>query len=257
MTSAGRPALLELRHLAKHYGGVQALRGVDLVAYPGEVLAICGDNGAGKSTLIKIVAGAHAATSGSMLLAGREVRWRSPHDALASGVATIYQDLALAPGLSVWQNIFVGSELRRRLLPGCWLLDKRAMRAQAMEYMRRLQQRFDDVDRAVSEFSGGQRQAVAIARALRWNARLVIMDEPTAALGVAETAEVLELIRRLKSQGITVLLVSHNMEDVVQVADRAAILKAGRVVAEGSVAALTPAALAQAIITGRWPATAP
>ncbi|NYT79261.1 sugar ABC transporter ATP-binding protein [Alcaligenaceae bacterium] len=245
--------ILELRQLTKHYGAVQALRGVDVVVYEGEVLAICGDNGAGKSTLIKVVSGAHPMTSGQLLLSGRAVRWASPHDALSNGVATIYQDLALAPRLTVWQNVFLGAELRRRVLPGLSVLDKRCMRAQTAHYLERLNQDIDDVDRPVSDFSGGQRQAVAIARALRWQARIVIMDEPTAALGVKETARVLALIQQLKSEGVTVLLISHNMEDVVHVADRVVILKAGRVAAQGPVLGLRPASLAQAIMTGQWP----
>lgn len=245
--------ILELRGLAKRYGAIDALKGVDLTVHEGEVLAICGDNGAGKSTLIKVVAGAHPSSAGSMRLSGRDVQWHSPHDALANGVATIYQDLALAPRLSIWQNIFIGSELRRRVAPGCRLLDKQAMRTQAARYLAQLNQTIDDVDRPVSDFSGGQRQAVAIARALRWNAKLVIMDEPTAALGVKETAEVLALIGHLKAQGVTVLLISHNMEDVVRVADRVVILKAGRAVAQGPTSEVSPTRLAQAIITGRWP----
>lgn len=192
-------------------------------------------------------------TSGQLLLSGRAVRWASPHDALSNGVATIYQDLALAPRLTVWQNVFLGAELRRRVLPGLSVLDKRRMRAQTAHYLERLNQDIDDVDRPVSDFSGGQRQAVAIARALRWQARIVIMDEPTAALGVKETARVLALIQQLKSEGVTVLLISHNMEDVVQVADRVVILKAGRVAAQGPALGLRPASLAQAIMTGEWP----
>jgi ABC-type sugar transport system ATPase subunit len=245
--------VLELVGLAKHYGAVKALQGVDLQAYAGEVLAICGDNGAGKSTLIKVVSGAHASSAGSMRLFGRDVRWSSPHDALASGVATIYQDLALAGRLSVWQNIFIGSERRRKIFPGFALLDKKTMRAEAVRYLKRLNQNIDDVDRPVIDFSGGQRQAVAIARALRWKARLVIMDEPTAALGVKETAEVLALIGHLKAEGVTVLLISHNMEDVINVADRVVILKSGQVVAQGATAGLAPAQLAQAVMTGHWP----
>ncbi|MFA7578574.1 ATP-binding cassette domain-containing protein [Castellaniella sp.] len=245
--------ILELQQLVKRYGGVQALMGVDLDVQPAQVLAICGENGAGKSTLIKVVSGAHPPTSGRMRLNGREVHWSSPHDALVNGVTTIYQDLALAPKLSVWQNIFIGSEIRRSILPGCHILDKAAMRAQALEYLQRLHQRITDVDRPVEGFSGGQRQAIAIARALRWEARLVIMDEPTAALGVAETAEVLALIQHLKAQGVAVLLISHSMEDVIQVADQVVILKAGRVAARGATAELTPASLAQAVMTGVWP----
>ncbi|MGB6104649.1 MAG: ATP-binding cassette domain-containing protein [Pusillimonas sp.] len=245
--------ILELHGLTKHYGAVEALKGVDLHACKGEVLAICGDNGAGKSTLIKVVSGAHARSGGRLLVFGKEVRWSSPHDALANGVATIYQDLALAPRLSIWQNIFVGSELRKRLLPGLQVLDKKRMRAQAADYLKRLNQDIDDVDRPVADFSGGQRQAVAIARALRWNARIVVMDEPTAALGVKETAKVLALIHHLKKEGVTVLLISHNMDDVVRVADRVVVLKAGRVVAQGGTSGLEPAQLAQTIMTGRWP----
>lgn len=249
--------ILELKGLTKHYGAVQALNGVDLHAGAGEVLAICGDNGAGKSTLIKVVSGAHARTGGKLLLSGKDVSWSSPHDALARGVATIYQDLALAPRLSIWQNIFVGSELRKRLLPGIHVLDKQSMRTQAAEYLKRLNQNIDDVDRPVADFSGGQRQAVAIARALRWNARIVIMDEPTAALGVKETEKVLALIQHLKKEGVTVLLISHNMDDVIRVADRVVILKAGRVVAHGATSGLTSAQLAQTIMTGQWAATRP
>src|SRR5690606_31095222 len=184
-------------------------RGVDMHANEGEVLAICGDNGAGKSTLIKVISGAHSQTSGTLSLSGREVQWSSPHDALANGVATIYQDLALAPQLTVWQNVFVGAEIRKTLLPGLRILDKKRMRAGAVEYLARLNQEINDVERPVSDFSGGQRQAIAIARALRWNARIVIMDEPTAALGVKETAKVLALIEQLKATGVTVLLISH------------------------------------------------
>src|SRR5690606_24790043 len=153
-----------------------------------------------------VVSGAHPRTAGSLLLFGKEAGWSSPHDALANGVATIYQDLALAPRLSIWQNIFIGSELRKRVLPGLNVLDKKSMRELAVEYLRRLNQDIDDVDRPVADFSGGQRQAVAIARALRWNARIVVMDEPTAALGVKETAKVLALIHHLKKEGVTVLL---------------------------------------------------
>ncbi|TCV01521.1 monosaccharide ABC transporter ATP-binding protein (CUT2 family) [Paracandidimonas soli] len=245
--------VLELEGLTKSYGAVQALRGVSLHANEGEVLAICGDNGAGKSTLIKVISGAHAQTSGTLRLNGREVRWSSPHDALVHGVATIYQDLALAPQLSVWQNVFVGAEIRKTLFPGFSILDKKRMRAGAAEYLARLNQNIDDVERPVADFSGGQRQAIAIARALLWNASIVIMDEPTAALGVKETAKVLALIRHLKDTGVTVLLISHNMDDVVQVADRVVILKAGRVAAQGALEGISPATLAQTVMTGEWP----
>jgi len=237
--------ILELQGLARSYGPVEALRGVDLAVRRGETLAICGDNGAGKSTLIRIVSGAQPPSAGRLLLEGRPVAFRSPADALGQGVATIYQDLALAPRMAVYQNVFLGSELLRRSgVPGLKLLDKPAMRAAARSYLERLRVRIDDVDRPVASLSGGQRQAVAIARALRWQARFIVMDEPTAALGVAETRKVLDLIQEVKGQGITVLLVSHNMHDVCAVADRVAVMKAGRKVHELSTDGLTPQALA-------------
>lgn len=228
-----------LRAITKNYGAVQALRGVDLDVFAGEVLAICGDNGAGKSTLIKIMSGAEEPTGGTLRLKGQEVRFRSPHDALSQGVATIYQDLALAPRLSIAANVFLGAELTRRvgLLT---MLDKRRMAVEARGYLERLSIRIEDVSRPVERLSGGQRQAVAIARALRWNADVIIMDEPTAALGVKETAQVLDLIRHLKAEGRTVILISHNMRDVVALADRIAILKGGRKVHDLTNAGLAP-----------------
>jgi ABC-type sugar transport system ATPase subunit len=217
------------------------------------VYALCGDNGAGKSTLVRVLSGAHAPGGGALQLFGRSVQFASPLEALREGIATIYQDLALAPRLSIWQNVFMGAERVRRLLPGFALLDRRAMRREARALLAQLHHDIADVDRPVAELSGGQRQAVAIARALLWQARVVIMDEPTAALGVRETAEVLALIRRLREQQVTVVLVSHNMEDVVAVADRVAILKAGRVVVETAVAGLDAVRLAQAVMTGVVP----
>ena len=229
MTAGTPEPIYALRAITKNYGAVQALRGVDLDVFAGEVLAICGDNGAGKATLIKIMSGAEEPTGGTLRLRGREVRFRSPHDALSQGVATIYQDLALAPRLSIAANVFLGAELTRRVgLPFLIMLDKRRMAVEARGYLERLSIRIEDVSRPVERLSGGQRQAVAIARALRWNADVIIMDEPTAALGVKETAQVLDLIRHLKAEGRTVILISHNMRDVVALADRIAILKGGR-----------------------------
>jgi simple sugar transport system ATP-binding protein len=245
--------LLALRAVAKSYGAVEALRGVDLEIHAGDVLALCGDNGAGKSSLIKILSGAHAPDSGAIEIEGIAARFSSPHDALDRGIATIYQELAVAPRLSVAENVFLGSELTRAPLGLRFVsvLDKKRMREDALGYLKRLGIDLGDATRPVERLSGGQRQAVAIARALRWNARVVIMDEPTAALGVAETALVLDLIRRLKAEGRTVILVSHNMADVAAVATRVAILKAGRKVVDRSAAGLDPAALAQMIVTGR------
>ena len=242
--------LLQLQGITRHYGAVRALDNVALEIQPGEVLGLCGDNGAGKSTLVRILSGAATPSSGQMLLDGEPVRFRSPADALARGIATTYQDLALAPRLSIAQNIFMGGEYLRR---PAWLgwLNKRRMRREAAALLARFSFAVADMDRPVSDLSGGQRQAVALARALRWNARLIIMDEPTAALGVTESRAVLDLIRALRRDGVAVLLVSHNMDDVVSVTDRVTILKAGRNAAHFDMAGVSPAQLAQAIITGR------
>jgi ABC-type sugar transport system ATPase subunit len=251
VSGAEEPAvpILALRGLSKRYGAVEALQAVDLAVARGETVAICGDNGAGKSTLIRIISGAQPPSDGEIRLKGRVVRFASPADAFAQGVATIYQDLALAPRMAIYQNIFMGSELMRpSLLPGLKLLDKPAMRRAATTYLGRLKIALDDMDKPVEALSGGQRQAVAIARALRWQADIVILDEPTAALGVRETRQVLDLIHEIKSQGITVLLISHNMRDVVEVADRAVILKAGRKVAEVVTAGLGAESLASLVM---------
>jgi simple sugar transport system ATP-binding protein len=243
--------VLELKGIHKSYGAVQALLGVDLSVNQGDVVAICGDNGAGKSTLIKIVSGAETATAGEIRLNGQRVNFTSPAAALAQGLATIYQDLALASRLQVYQNVFMGAELMRSsLIPGLRILDKKAMRLATAEYLGRLKIDIQDLSAPVSSLSGGQRQAVAICRALRWNARLVIMDEPTAALGVKETGQVLDLIRQLHEQGVTILLISHNMKDVLAVSDRVAILKNGRKVGECIVRGLNAEDLATMVMTG-------
>jgi ABC-type sugar transport system ATPase subunit len=223
---------------------------VDLDVPQGKVMAICGDNGAGKSTLIRIISGAQEPSAGAMSLNGQQVAFGSPHDALVQGIATIYQDLALAPRLSIWENIFMGAELVRRVGP-LSIQDKRRMAEDARGYLQRLSVPIDDMDRPVERMSGGQRQAVAIARALRWDARVVIMDEPTAALGVKETALVLNLVRKLREEGRTVILISHNMADVVALADRVAILKSGTKVIERDVAGLDADALAHMVMTGK------
>jgi simple sugar transport system ATP-binding protein len=245
--------LLSLRGIRKAYGAVEAVRGVDLDIQAGEVLALCGDNGAGKSSLVKIIAGAQPPSGGTMQWRGRAVTFHSPQDALRQGIATIYQDLALAPRLSIAQNVFLGSELTRGPLglPFPRLLDKRRMVTEARGYLQRLNLPQADMGAAVERLSGGQRQAVAIARALRWQAELIIMDEPTAALGVRETAQVLALIRTLHAEGRTVLLVSHNMADVCAVATRVAIMKAGSMAIDRPVAGLDPDRLAHMVMTGQ------
>ena len=251
MAPAATPApVLGLRGIQKSYGGVLALAGIDLDVHPGEVLAVCGDNGAGKSTLIKIVSGAQEASAGTMTLRGEPARFRSPHDALAKGVATIYQDLALAPRLSVTENVFMGAELTRSLgLSFLRILDKGRMAAEARRYLERLAVSIPDMWRPVERLSGGQRQAVAISRALRWNADIIIMDEPTAALGVRETAQVLDLVRRLKAEGRTIILISHNMADVVALATRVVILSRGVKVADRPIDGLTADDISHMIMT--------
>ena len=219
-----------------------ALDGVDLDINRGEVLAVCGGNGAGKSSLIRIVSGAESPSAGLMRRGGRPVAFRSPRDALAAGIATIYQDLALAPRLSIAENVFMGAERTRWLM-----LDKRRMRREASEYLARLVPVPPDPRRPVADLSGGQRQAVAISRALRWDAGLIVMDEPTAALGVAETAQVLDLIRRLSAEGRTVLLISHAMHDVAALASRVVVLRAGRKVEDRPVAGLDADALGRLV----------
>ena len=238
--------LLSLRGIGKQYGAVEALARIDLDIAAGDVLGVCGDNGAGKSTLIRIISGAQAPSRGTMTFRGAVASFRAPDDAYTAGIATIYQDLALSPRLAIWKNMFLGAELTR-----FGLLDKARMRRDAASYMGRLGIALTDMDIAVENLSGGQRQAVAISRALRWNAELIVMDEPTAALGVKETAQVLDLIRRLKADGKTIILVSHNMADVVAVATRVAIFKSGRKVIDRAIAGLDADGLAHRVMTGK------
>ncbi|WP_332683390.1 ATP-binding cassette domain-containing protein [Bosea sp. (in: a-proteobacteria)] len=243
--------ILSLRGIGKNYGPVVAVRVVDLDIYPGEVVAICGDNGAGKSSLIKVISGAEEPSGGEISIRGKKVDFASPHDALSHGVATIYQDLALAPRLSIAQNVFMGSELTKPfLLPFLRVLDKKRMAQEARGYLAQLSVSVEDMTRPVERLSGGQRQAVAISRALRWKAEIIIMDEPTAALGVKETALVLDLIRKLKADGRTVLLVSHNMRDVVALADRVVIMGAGRKYVDQPLGKLTADDLSHMIMAG-------
>ncbi len=247
---AGVP-FLEARGIGRRFGALEALVGVDLALEAAEVTALVGDNGAGKSTFIKIVAGAYPPTAGELLIEGRPVRLRSPQDAGVHGIATIYQELALAENLSVVENVFLGRERSRRIL-GVPFLRRRAMRQRVEALLRELDAHVPNVRAEVGSLSGGQRQAVAIARALELEARLVVMDEPTAALAVAETRKVLELIRRLRAGGRAVLLVSHNIADVFEVADRIVVFRRGRKVAERDRAATDPEEIV-ALITGAHP----
>ena len=222
--AAEAPPLLALRGVSKSFGPVQAIADVDLDVPAGQVTALCGDNGAGKSVLIKCIAGIHQPDHGELIWDGRPVRIRNAHDASALGIETVYQDLALADNLDIVQNMFLG---RERLRHG--LLDEDAMEHAAGDTLSGLHvTTVRSLRQLVASLSGGQRQAVAVARAVMWNSRLVIMDEPTAALGVVQTRMVLDLIRRLRDQGLAVIVISHNLVDVFEVADRLAVLYLGR-----------------------------
>lgn len=224
---------LAVRDLAKHYGGVQALRGVSLHIDAGEVLGLVGDNGAGKSTLLKILSGAASPSSGLILLDGQPAQFASPAEAHAAGIGCVYQDLALAGQRDVVANFFLG----REKLAGNWFarrvgwLDSRAMAAHTVGELARLRTRIPDVRLASRDLSGGQRQALAIARAAAWTSKVLLLDEPTSALGVEQQQQVLDLIRRVRDEGVAVLLVSHQMPDVLQVCDRAVVLRLGLVAA--------------------------
>jgi D-xylose transport system ATP-binding protein len=227
-TSAGTP-LLELRRIFKNFGPVQALSGVDLVVPNGQVTALVGDNGAGKSVLIKCIAGIHTPERGQILWQGRPVHIRTPKDSAALGIETVYQDLALCDNLDIVQNMFLGRERLRR-----GVLDEDSMERAAAETLAGLAvTSVRSIRQPVASLSGGQRQSVAVAKAVMWNSKLVIMDEPTAALGVAQTRMVLDLITRLAEKGLAVLVISHNLNDVFEVADRAAVLHLGHMVSSG------------------------
>ncbi|WP_437306981.1 ATP-binding cassette domain-containing protein [Sorangium sp. So ce388] len=225
MSTAQRTPILELRGIKKRFGAVQALSGVDLEVFPGEVVALVGDNGAGKSTLIKTIAGIFPPDSGEVRFAGQPVALRGPKDASRLGIATVYQDLALCDNLDVVANLFLG---REEVDPLSRAMDEEQMERRALEVLRTLNVNIPVVRTPIAALSGGQRQSVAVARAVMGEAKLVMLDEPTAALGVAQTRQVLELITRLKQQGLGVLVISHNLADVFQVSDRIVVLRLGQ-----------------------------
>jgi simple sugar transport system ATP-binding protein len=224
--------ILDVRDVSKRFGGVEALKGVSLALYPGEVVALAGDNGAGKSTLTKMISGVYQADGGEIRLDGERVRFATPEAARRAGIETIYQDLALADNLSIGANIFLGREPMRRVLGVLPVLDRAKMAAAAKETMARLDFHVDRLDAPVGRFSGGQRQAVAIGRAMYWNARVILMDEPTAALGVPEQRKVLALIHSLKAHGRAVIFISHNLQDIFAVSDRIVVLRRGSLAGE-------------------------
>ncbi|SFO68902.1 monosaccharide ABC transporter ATP-binding protein, CUT2 family (TC 3.A.1.2.-) [Cohaesibacter marisflavi] len=225
--------LLEARNIRRTFGHVQALRGVDFKVMPGEIVALIGDNGAGKSTLVKILSGADQFDSGELLIDGKPVHFGSPRDAQDAGLATVYQDLALAPDLPPAENLYLGRELvRSGLLGRLGVLDRVTMRERAAKVFTELGVKLKSQNVAVDTLSGGQRQSVAISRAAMWAEKIVFLDEPTAALGVVQTERVLELTKRVRDNGTSVVLISHNMPQVLEVADRVHVLRLGQSVAD-------------------------
>jgi simple sugar transport system ATP-binding protein len=225
--------LLEARGIVKSFGRVRALRGAHFTVHPGEVVALIGDNGAGKSTLVKVLSGVVAPDAGEIVFEGRTVTVPNPIAARELGIETVYQDLALAPDLESSANLFLGrEEVRKGVLGRLGFLDKAAMRSRTKEAFGQLGVGVQDPTAAVATLSGGQRQGVAVARAVTWAGKIVFMDEPTAALGVVQTRAVLELIRRVRDTGLSVVLISHNMPEVMEVSDRVEVLRLGERVAQ-------------------------
>jgi len=240
---------VEMRNVSISFGGIHAVDDASLHLMKGEVVSLLGHNGAGKSTLIKILSGAYKRDQGSIFIAGTEVNINNPRDAKAHGIETIYQTLALADNVDTAANLFLGRELRT-----AWgTLDDVAMEAQAREVMQRLNPRFQRFKDPVKALSGGQRQSVAIARAILFNARILIMDEPTAALGPQETEQVAELIKQLKAEGISIFLISHDIEDVFSLADRVAVMKNGQMVGSAVTKDVTKDEVLGMIILGKCP----
>lgn len=244
--------LIEMRDITKAFGAVVALRHVSLSIDPAEIVGLVGDNAAGKSTLMKILSGVHAPDTGEILMDGSPVHFTSPMDARHAGIEMVYQDFALVPELNVTQNIFLGRELRRPGL-GSGFLDKRRMNERASALIDRLGLRVPAVNTPVRAISGGQQQAVAIARATAFDARLVIMDEPTASLGASAIEKVREAISQLKSHGVAVIVISHRLEDVITTADRAIVLKHGHVVGERRISDTGTDEILYMIVAGQDP----
>ncbi|MBZ9851805.1 ATP-binding cassette domain-containing protein [Mesorhizobium sp. CA14] len=223
-TASGRAPVLQLKDIRKHFGGITAIENFALEIYPGEIVALVGDNGAGKSTLVKIVSGVHAPSSGTITMEGREVTMASATMARSHGIEVVYQDLALADQQTVYMNLFLGREPVNRF----GLLDRRRMIDETDKLVKELDVRIPSVRATIRNLSGGQRQGVAIARATHWASKLILLDEPTAALGVSETAKVEETVRSLKQRNIGVLIISHSLDQVFRLADRICVLRRGR-----------------------------
>jgi D-xylose transport system ATP-binding protein len=253
MATAQTGPLLELQGISKRFGAVQALSDVRFDVAAGEVVALVGDNGAGKSTLIKVLSGIHKPDTGSFRWQGRDVTVATPNDAAALGIATVYQDLALCDNLDVVANLFLGHEVASRGGP-LGVMDEIAMERKAVEVLRRLSVKIPSVRIPIASLSGGQRQSVAVARSVIGNNKVVLLDEPTAALGVAQTHEVLALIKRLREEGLGVVLISHNLANVFEVADRITVLRLGRWVGTYDAKAVSHEQLV-AFMTGAVPGT--
>jgi ABC-type sugar transport system ATPase subunit len=240
--------IVEMRRVYKYFGGLCAVNDVSIELNSGEVLGLVGDNAAGKSTLMKILSGVHEPSGGEILIQGKPVTFRSPHDARDLGIETLYQDLALVPVFNVADNLFLGKELPRKVLGTRLLLNRRAMRQKSEVFLEELGIHIDSVRERVRNLSGGQQQSVAIARTMFFNAKLVILDEPTAAISVKETRRVLNLILQLKQRGISVIVVSHRMDDIFSVSDRIVVMRRGRKVEDVATKATSPDTIIRKII---------
>jgi len=250
-SAAQEPPILEVRNLSKHFGAIRALNDLSMSVHRGEVVALAGDNGAGKTTLIKTISGVFRPSSGEIFLNGQPVTFTTPQEARDRGIETIYQDLALADNLSIGANIFLGREPMKRLFGFVPMLDRKAMADAARATMARLDFHVSRLEAPVSNFSGGQRQAVAIGRAVYWDAQILIMDEPTAALGVPEQRKVIALIHQLKAEGRGVIFISHNLQDIFAVADRIIVLRRGVMAGERRISETTHDEVVKLMVGGR------
>ncbi len=249
MEANASPPLVEMKDISLAFGGLKAVDDASIDLHPGEVVGLLGHNGAGKSCLIKVLSGAYKRDAGQIFINGQEATINNPRDAKQYGIETVYQALALADNVDAASNLYLGRELRTR-----WgTLDDSSMEAEARKVMGRLNPNFRRFKEPVLALSGGQRQSVAIARAIHYNARILIMDEPTAALGPAETAQVGELIKQLKAEGIGIFLISHDIHDVFDLADRVAVMKNGQIVGSGRVQDMTKDEVLGMIILGKCP----
>lgn len=250
MNQTEKRPILEVQGISKNFGAVQALDDVDFNVYAGEVVGLVGDNGAGKSTLVKIISGVHKPDAGKIIFQGQPVTINNPRDSTDLGIEVVYQDLALADNLDVVANLFVGRELSKSTIPGlkglAWL-DETAMEKRSLDLLDRLKIPIPSVRNAVADMSGGQRQSVAVTRAVMGNCKLVLLDEPTAALGVEQTGRVMSLIQNLKERNLGVVVISHNMQDVLEITDRIVVLRLGKRVATFETKSTQPEQVVSAI----------